>query len=142
MFVQPIFNPTEGSHTCYDSVYSLSGRSLRVSGDGNAFGVYLKAEQYITLDLENYDAIKMSVYNSDQSEARLILYYKEIGGKRITMSIKSEVEKKLSYGWAVHSFDLTEIPVGTIEKAELSFTHTAGRVPFVNVDNIVLVPKC
>ena len=141
VFVQPIFNPTEGSHTCYDSVYSLSGRSLRVSGDGNTFGVYLKAEQYITLDLENYDAIKMSVYNSDQSEARLILYYKEVGGKRITMSIKSEVEKKLSYGWAVHNFDLTEIPVGTIEKAELSFTHTAGRVPFVNVDNITLVPK-
>ena len=141
VFSQPIFNPSAASYVCYDSIYSLSGRSVKISGDGNVFGAYLKAEQYTTLDFENYNALKMSVYNSDQSEARLVLHYKEINGKKITYSVKSEVEEKLSYGWAVHKFDLSAIPVGTVEKAEFSFTHTAGRVPFVNVDNIVLVPK-
>ena len=141
VFVHPIFNPSADSYVCYDKVYSLSGRSVRISGDSNVFGAYLKAEQYTTLDLENYDALKVSIYNYEQNDARLVLYYKEVNGQKITYTVCSEAEQKLSYGWAVHSFDLTNIPVGVIERAEFSFTHTAGKVPFVNLDNFVLVPK-
>ena len=141
VFVQPTFRPSNGSYVCRDKVYTLSGTSVRICGDGNVYGAYIKAEQYVTLDFGNYEAIKVSVYNSDQNDARLVLYYKEENGKRITYTVKGEVEKKLHYGWAVRTFDLKEIPAGVIEKAEFSFIHTAGKVPFVNLDNFELVPK-
>lgn len=141
VFVRPIFCPSADSYVCYDSVYSLSGRSVRVCGDNNAFGAYLKAEQYATLDFENYNALKVSVYNYEQNDAKLVLYYKEVNGTKITFTVTGAVEEKLTYGWAVHTFDLTNIPSGVIAKAEFAFTHKANKVQFVNIDNFVLVPK-
>jgi hypothetical protein len=44
-------------------------------------------------------------------------------------------------GWLEHSFDLSGIPDGTIEKAEILFTRGDNRLSYVFIDKLILVPK-
>ena len=138
---KPIYYPAEGSFVCYDKVYTLSGRSLKIEGRGKEFGAYVLPNPGASLDLENYTSLSMDVYNSAQNDVKLVLYYKEENGMAVTYSVNGEVTAAKAYGWQRRTFDLTSIPKGVIEKMELSFKHTAGKVPFVNIDNIDIVPK-
>ena len=138
---KPIYCPSKDSFVCYDSVYSISGRSLKIQGSGNKFGAYVLSKPGATLDLENYSSLSMATYNSAQNDVKLVLYYKEENGTAITYSINGAVTEELSYGWQRRTFDLTSIPKGYIEKMEFAFNHTAGIIPFVNIDDLDLVPK-
>ena len=138
---KPIYYPSDGTVICYDTFYSRSGRSLRIEGKSSVFGAYVLSKPGAALDLGNYSALNMSVYNGAQNTARLILYYKEEKGTAITFSVNGSVVNDIGFGWQEISFDLSAIPTGCIEKMEFSFKHTAGKVPFVNIDDLDINPK-
>ena len=144
VFNMAVFNPCDNSSVCYDSDFTLTGRSVRIYAKSNSdltFGVYLLARQYTSLDFENYEAMKLQIYNARKITAKLILYYKEDNGSKVIHTVTAEKTSDMKSGWTEHSFDFSSIPVGIIEKAEFSFTLAEKQLSFVNIDDIVLVPK-
>ena len=70
-----------------------------------------------------------------------MLYYKESEGTSQIHKVKAQAAENGVNGWYEHSVDLSAIPEGVIEKAEFSFVCGDGRLPYVFLDDIVLVPK-
>ncbi len=138
---KPIYYPSENSFICYDSIYSLSGRSLKIMGEGKRFGTYILSKLGATIDLENYKALKLSVYNAAQMSCKLIIHYKEENNKKITYSVCGVSEGKLNYGWERISYELEGIPNGEIEKAEFVFEQKTPNVPFVHIDCPEIIAK-
>ena len=143
-FNAAVFNPSEGSGVCYDSDFSVTARSLRVYAldhSNKRFGAYIRAGQYEVLDFENYKEMKFSLYHHRNLTVELILYYKEENGTRLTHKIKAAAAENGKNGWFEHSFDLSSIPTGEIEKSEFFFTRGEGRLSYIFLDNIILVPN-
>ena len=143
-FNAAVFNPKNGSGVCYDSDFAVTSRSVRIyaldHGEKN-FGAYILASQYAPLDFENYKEMKFSLYHHRNLTVELVLSYKEKDGTSLIHRLKATAEENGVNGWFGHSFDLSEIPEGKIEKAEFSFTRGEDRLSYVFLDDIVLVPK-
>ena len=143
-FNRAIFNPIEGSGVCYDSDFAVTARSLRVYAldhNDRRFGAYILASQYATLDLENYSALKFSLYHHHNLTVELVLTYAEKDGTRLTHTCRAAAAEEGRNGWYEHTVDLVSIPEGTIEKAEFRFTRGDGRLSYVFMDDLILVPK-
>ena len=143
-FNRAIFNPSCGSAVCYDSNFAVTARSLRVYAldmSSKKFGSYILASQYSPLDFENYSAMKFALYHHNDLKVELVLYYKESEGTSQIHKVKAQAAENGVNGWYEYSVDLSAIPEGVIEKAEFSFTCGDSRLPYVFLDDIVLVPK-
>jgi hypothetical protein len=143
-FNRAIFNPIEGSGVCYDSDFAVTARSLRVYAldhNDRRFGAYILASQYATLDLENYSALKFSLYHHRNLTVELVLTYAEKDGTRLIHTCRAAAAEEGRNGWYEHTVDLVSIPEGTIEKAEFRFTRGDGRLSYVFMDDLILVPK-
>ena len=139
-FSIPVFRPLCDSEICYDSVFSRSGRSLAVFGDGEYFGAYIKKGQYRPLDLYNYSSLKMSVYNSRELFSFITVYYTEENSIK-TVRIEGVVEEELDFGWERVAFDLSKLPKGDITQVEFAFKSKENRTPAANIDELILVPR-
>lgn len=143
-FNTAIFNPSYGSGVCYDSDFAVTARSVRIYAldhSNKKFGAYIRAGQYEVLDFENYKEMKFSLYHHRNLTVELVLCYKEKDGTSLTHKIKATAAENGKNGWFEHSFDLSGIPTGEIEKAEFSFTRGENRLSYIFFDDIVLVPK-
>ena len=143
-FNRAIFNPTSGSGVCYDSDFALDGRCLRVYAldqSQKTFGTFIRASQYATLDLQNYSALKLLIFHHNELKVKLALHYKEKDGVSSVCRIEATKGENGRLGWLEHSFDLSGIPDGTIEKAEILFTRGDNRLSYVFIDKLILVPK-
>jgi len=136
----PVFMPLCDSEICYDSVFSRSGRSLAVFGDGEYFGAYIKKGLYRPLDLYNYLSLKMSVYNSKELLSFITVYYKEENSIK-TVRIEGVTEEELDFGWERVAFDLSCLPKGDITQVEFAFKSKENRTPTANIDELILVPR-
>ncbi len=137
---QPIFYPAEeGTTLVYDTDFSRSGRSLRVHGKTNKFGVYVPSRRFHLLDLENYAELRAWLLNTAALTVSLVLYFDN--GKEYTLAAK-QLQKKRG-GWGEYAFDLGDIPEGKIGKMQFAFEigeeNPVSR--YVNMDSIALVPK-
>ena len=141
-FRQPIYYPSNGSAICYDSDFSLTGRSLRVSGEGENFGTYFLTKRYNDIDLYNYSALCVSLLNNSGLTARLKVYYSEkADGTALTVTLKAERVKEYSNGWCDYRFDLSALPRSYIAKAEFLFNKKETPLYYVNIDNLYLIEK-
>ncbi len=142
VFRQPIYYPSERSYVCYDSDFSLTGRSLRVRGEGESFGTYFVSRRYNDLDLYNYSALYVSFLNNNELTAKLKIYYAEDDkGTALTVTLTPERLKDHSNGWSDYRFDLSALPIGTITKAEFVFKKTGVPLYYVNIDSLYLKQK-
>ncbi|MBQ9115978.1 MAG: hypothetical protein IJY04_03055 [Clostridia bacterium] len=142
VYRQPIFHASESSTVCFDTDFSLTGRSLRVRGATPAkLGAYVLAHRYNALDLYNYSALNASFMNTVGLTAKLVFHYAENNGTAITVSVSGERKEDLAGGWTNYSFDLTNLPVGKILKMEFAFSLKDNNLPYVNIDNLWLSEK-
>lgn len=136
-FRYPIFHQEEGE-LCFDSDFSLSGRSLRIIGEtGAPLSFSVKASPYHELELFRYSAIKACLLNTDGLTATLAV---SSGDETITVIGKKGACRKGS--WFEYDFSLDEITT-PCEKMTFSFCFNGdGFAPCtVNVDEFTLVPK-
>jgi len=146
-----IFTPLSGSGCCYDTDYTLENRSLRIyaEGDENTFGVRIPSYPGARLDLENYTALRMSVFPMRCLEAELHLILADDEG---TVTVKASNKTKCpTPEWGEIEFPISHIKEGAkIAAMEWHFHRTPG-IPFgvvnspkeaagINIDNIYLVP--
>ncbi|MBR2460075.1 MAG: hypothetical protein IKB34_02435 [Clostridia bacterium] len=142
VYRQPIFHASEGSTVCFDTDFSLTGRSVRVHGNTpNKLGVYVLAHRYNAIDLYNYSALNASFMNTAGLSASLLFHYAEKDGVAITVSVPGERKEELAGGWTNYSFVLDKLPKGTVKKMEFSFRLESNPLPYVNIDNIWLSEK-
>lgn len=139
MYRQPIFYPAKGTTCVYDTDFSRSGRSLRLKGETNRFGAYVLSRKYHRLDLENYREMRAWFLNTKALIANLTLTYK--GGEKYT--VFATQLREVRGGWGEYSFCLENIPMGDIDRIQFNF-EIGEENPldrYVNIDNIMLVPK-
>lgn len=141
VFRQPIWYPSNGSRVCFDSDFSITGRSVRIGGDSESFGAYIAAAAYNPLDLYNYSALNMSVMSVTPPSPRMVLTYRNGEERETTVSVFGELKKERAFGWREYRYDLSDIPNDNIVKAEFSFTVESGALRYVNIDDLWLEEK-
>lgn len=139
--VFPNYSPLAASVLCYDKVIARSARSLRIIGSESAFGAYIVARVGASLDFENYSALYASVYNASQVHLSLRLVWKGEGETMGQYVIDGEVIEDLGGGFHRVRYDLTAVPKQRFSRAEFLFEQTAQKVPFVNLDELLLVAR-
>ena len=141
-FRQPIFIANDRCTVCYDPDFSLTGRSVRVSGvSADSLGCYVYARRYNALDLYNYATLNVSFTYLGVLTAKLVLHYAENNGTAITVTIVGEKLGEQSGRWSQYAFDLSSLPVGTITKMEFNFSLTETMLPYVCMDSFSLNEK-
>ena len=145
-----IFTPLSGSGCCYDSDYALGSRSLRIYSEDNenTFGVRILSYLGAKLDLEEYSALRMSVFPLRCLDAELHLIFAD----QSTITVKANSGTPLSAPeWGEIEFLLPKSNCHKeIVAMEWHFHRTQG-IPFgilniaqeaagINLDNIYLVP--
>jgi len=142
VYRQPIYHASEGCTVCYDTDFSLTGRSLRVHGNTpSKIGCFVVAHRYNALDLYKYSALNASFMHVGALSAKLILHYAEKDGTAITVSINGEKLENIPGAWNKYTFNLSSLPLGTIQKMEFAFTLTDTLIPYVCIDDIWLAEK-
>lgn len=142
VYRQPIFHAAEGCTVCYDTDFSLTGRSVRVGGKtASKLGCYVLAHRYNALDLYNYSALNVSFMHVGTLTARLVLHYTEKDGTAITAFVNGEKLGALPGAWGQYTFDLTSLPVGNISKMEFRLSLADTPVPYVCIDDVWLKEK-
>lgn len=142
VYRQPIFHASDDCTVCFDTDYSVTGRSVRVGGKTPAkLGCYVLAHRYNALDLYNYSALNVSIMHVGTLSAKLVLHYAEKDGTAITVSIAGERTGAKPGAWGEYSFNLSSLPVGTVLKMEFSFSLSETPVPYVCIDDIWLKEK-
>ncbi len=138
VFRQPIYRPSENSTVCFDSDFSLSGRSIRVGGSADSFGTYIVSNPYNPLDFQNYIALQACFLNTVGLTVSLVLSFSDKGEDLV---IPGQMTQALAGGWGRYVFDFSSVPEGRIEKAEFSFTLRDNPLRYVNIDSLTLVPR-
>lgn len=132
-YPRPIYHPLSDEELCYDSYYSLTGRSLRVRGKGE-YGFKVKASHFAPLDLYNYSSLGVSLLSKGELGARIALVYAD--GKRVECE---GVPTEYRYGsFSDYTFDLRGLSRGEI--TELHFVFKSD-YPYVCADAFKLTPK-
>lgn len=136
---QPVFYPAVGTTLTFDSDFSRSGRSLRLRGESNRFGVYVLSRKFHLLDMQNYSELRAWFLNTRGLSATLTFSY--VDGSKHTVSAKHMSSERS--GWGEFSFDLSHICDGDISKMQFDFEISAENPlnMYVNIDCITLVPK-
>lgn len=142
VYRQPIYHAAENCTVCFDTDFSLTGRSVRVGGKTTAnIGCFVLSHRYNALDLYKYSALNVSIMHVGGLNTKLILHYAEKDGTAITVSISGEQVGALPGAWGQYVFDLSRLPVGTITKMEFSFSLSDTPVPYVCIDDLWLREK-
>lgn len=136
-FYHPVWQPLPGSEVCTDPAFTETGMSLRISSDENTMGVFVKSYPYNRLDLQNYAALHMHLYNTKDLKAEMELCFEE--GDPIVLPI--EKTDDLGDGWSSYSVDFSALPEGEIRRMIFRFTHSDGPMKFVNMEALMLLPK-
>ncbi len=143
-FRQPIYRPSENSFVCFDSDFSVTGRSIRVQRElEKPFGAYILPKLYSDIDIYNYSALRVKFFNTKGLTAKLAFDYAESNSieQRINITGHPTEEKPARDGWHQYEFDLSALPKGYIKKMEFIFSLKDNDFGCVNIDDIVLVPK-
>ena len=139
---RPIFYPGAGSDICYDPDYGRYGRALRVSGDGK-MSTYITACKYQPIDLENYSALTLSLYNTASLTCELKLTLLSENGEHREKTVVGTILERDALFRADVRFDLRSVKVGVCEKMELvfSFAEDSALNNSVAIEDIRLTPK-
>ncbi|MBR7185304.1 MAG: hypothetical protein IKD37_06825 [Clostridia bacterium] len=136
-FYRPIWQPLGGTEICPDRAFTQTDGSLRIAAEGENFGVFVKAYPYNRLDLQNYAALRLHLYNTVNLDAQLEVIYTE--GNAVTLPIeKTDV---LGDGWDAYAVHLGGLPEGEIERMNFRFVKHGCSLNFVNMESLMLVPK-
>lgn len=135
----PIWYAEEGCTVCFDSDFSITGRSVRVGGVDDNIGVSVYARKYNPLDLYNYSALNVSLMSqNDPEKAELVVSYADNNNDTI---IIGECKKTHSLCWSDYYFDFSSLPNGEITKMKFSFKVRNGSLKYVNIDDLWLEEK-
>ena len=138
VFYHPVWHPLAESELCTDPAFTRTGVSLRICSDEAVFGAFVKSYPYNRLDLQNYAALRLHLYNTPALTAELELRYAE--GDSVVLPI--EKTETLGDGWDAYAVYFDALPEGEITRMTFRFTRSAESKPyFVNMEALVLVPK-
>ncbi|HOV69089.1 MAG TPA: sialate O-acetylesterase [Clostridia bacterium] len=140
VFYRPVWFACPGSEICPDTAFTLSGTSLRIAGESNIIGAYVKSYIDCALDLQNYSALYFDVYNNKNIDCQIELQTVVRGFNRITAIDAVRIEKK-EYGWARYKVVFENLPEEKIERITFRFNMYDNNYRFVNIDNLILQPR-
>ena len=138
VFYHPVWQPLGASELCTDSAFTQCGGSLRISSDDAEFGVSVKAYKYNRLDLQNYAALRIKLFNVHSLDARLSLDYE---GRPEPFELPFVQKEDAGDGWFFYEVPLGELPAGEIRRMSFRFSQPDTPLHFVNLESPVLIPK-
>jgi len=138
VFYHPVWQPLPDSEVCVDPSFTKNGQSLRICSEEQEFGAFVKAYPFNRLDLQNYSALRMHIYNTGDLEAKLELSY----DKADPVTVPIEKTASLGDGWDAYAVSFENLPAGEINKMTFRFAKRASLPIFVNIEELTLVPKC
>ncbi|MDF2686166.1 MAG: sialate O-acetylesterase, partial [Clostridia bacterium] len=100
MFYRPIWHPAKESEICYDDAFSETGKSLRILGDGQVIGAYVKSYNYNALDLQNYKALHFDIFNHRNVKCFAELNIKVSPSEKQIIKLDGEKLADKNNGWA------------------------------------------
>ncbi len=138
-YPRAIYEAMPGSGFCYDSFYSVTGRSLRVYAKGAVkhFGIETAPRAGAALDLENYRGLAISVFPDRTAIPHLRLVLSS--GAVLTFPGR-RTEAKVGRAWAEYVFSPV-VPAGTtVARLGVFFPVVKDEAAGANIDRIYLVP--
>ena len=136
-FYHPVWQPLGESEICPDPAFTRKDGSLRIAADSGSFGTYVKSYPYNKLDLQNYAALRLHLYNTVNLDAKLELIYAD--GNPVVLPMEKTVT--LGDGWDAYVVHFDELPEGEIKRMNFRFEKHDCPVNFVNMESLMLVPK-
>lgn len=137
LFYRPLWLPTCGSEVCCDKAFKLdSEASVRIEGEGENFGCYVKSYDYNRLDLQKFGGLTLSLYNTNNLTGEIIFEYED---KSVSVPLTKECE--LGHGWSRYKAKFGDLPDGDIMKMIFSFRRPDENYRFVNMEKIRLFKK-
>lgn len=134
VFYRPIWLADKESSVCRDDAFTLEGYSLRVEGENERFGCYVRSYLYNELDLMNFDKLSVNIYALDPMKAALRL--KTDDGDIV---IPLEEKEKLIGGWRTFEAGLSGIKKdASISEMHFEFEQQGGAFRFVNIEKVRL----
>lgn len=137
VFYHPVWQPLEESEVCTDPAFTRTGLSIRICSENEEFGAFVKSYPYNRLDLQNYSALRLHLYNTVNLDAQLEIRFAE--GEPILLPI--EKTETLGDGWDAYVVRFDDLPDGEITRMAFRFKKTESLPCFVNMEELTLVPK-
>ena len=144
--MHPTWQPLPGSEVCSDPVFKKNIASLRVCGETNVFGAFVKRRRYNELDLQRYDALRFVLLNAaavsgENGSVRAELRFRRGNGEEYILTRRARRLSEPDFGWAEFILPFGELPDDLILSMSLIFDVGRCRSHFVNIDCLRLIPK-
>ena len=146
VFYRPTWSACDGCEIVSDRAFTLGGGSLRIArtqpaGTACTLGAYVDACAYNRLDLENYRSMYLRLLCAGTAALRLILTCRTEDGSVGSVTLAANNVKTLSHGWAEYEIPFDGIPCGEITRMTLTADLSDTCYQFVNLEDIVLMPR-
>lgn len=130
VFFHPVWEPLAASQVCRDSAFCHeSEASVRVCGEQDAFGCFVRAYPYNRLDLQRYAGLQVELYNTAHLRAKLVLVTDE-GETAFPLEPVQEPKD----GWQRFEARFGELSPAEIRRMEFRFCQTDTPYRFVNLE--------
>jgi sialate O-acetylesterase len=136
MFYHSIWQPCSDSEICFDTAFTLEGRSLRIYSDNAGFGVSVKSYYGNRLALSDFAALRFNLLNCRGLSVSLIC---ETGDREI--EIEASRLHDVRGGWSTWEARLDALAGAEAGRMTFRFRHENNPYTFVNMESLYLVPK-
>lgn len=140
-FYRPIWHPLEGSELCPDDVFCRTKAALRIQGQGESIGAYVKAYPGYPLDLPSYKALRLWVFDYTDSILHIQAELPDgTGGVRL-VEYPCTVLSGDAAGWTALEADFSAAETGPAKRLLFRFEVGGKRPRAVNMDGLQLIAR-
>ena len=137
LFFRPVFEPLKNSAVCPDTAFRRRDPvSLRVEGEEEDFGFFVRAYPYQRLDFQKYGGLTLNLYHAADAAPSLSLVTD--AGETV---LPIEKTAELGAGWASYEIRFGDLPEDEIRRMEFRFRLASPDYRFVNVEHLRLFRK-
>ena len=130
LFCRPVFEPLEGSEVCPDTAFHRKDAvSLRVAGENDVFGCFVRSYPYQRLDLGKFSGLTLDLFNTAGMTASLVL---DLPDGELVLPL--EKNEELGAGWSVYTAVLPKI-TEEVRRMEFRFSRDSVNYRFVNMEH-------
>lgn len=140
MFYHAVWQPYLESEICFDTAFTLTGRSLRIYSDKTEYGVSVKGYFSNRLALSDFEGLRFDLYNTKGLSVSLICEYQNQEGVR-NIFLKAEKIADIKGGWSTWEIQFKFPDHADISKMTFLFSHENNPYLFVNMESLWLIPK-
>ncbi|MDD4773997.1 MAG: sialate O-acetylesterase, partial [Eubacteriales bacterium] len=136
IFYHAIWTPCPESEICFDTAFTLTGRSLRVYSRETEYGVSIRSHHANRLKLADFKALRLNLFNNDGLSVFLIC---QNTAKSMTLPAYKICE--LKGGWATWEVSLDSLDRTETDCMTFRFRHENNAYTFINMESLYLIPE-